>query len=205
MHGRIEARDERMRKFRAFRIRGSRAVHPIENWTKSLVNEPPSGHLGSVASSPWESRYISSHASCDVLSSGHNNVGPTVCESVVGLQMSRLDDLAALLDLDGECFRLEAGYWTKIEVRLVTPTSSVPHGIRYSLTLHDRSGQRILGFDNAHRVRSRVRSAASRIERDHRHDLAGVSSYAFESPGRLLNDFWAAVNEVITSREGENT
>jgi hypothetical protein len=184
---------------------GNPNTSDIENSTRTLVNEPPARHLGFIASFPWKSRFISSDASCDVLSSAHNNVGPTVLNRVVRLQMSRHDDLAALLDLDGECFRLEAGYWTKIEVRLVSPTSSVPHGIRYSLTLHDRSGRRILGFDNAHRVRSRVRSAARRIESDHRHDRAGVSSYAFESPGRLLNDFWAAVNEVITSREGENT
>jgi hypothetical protein len=117
--------------------------------------------------------------------------------------MSRHDELAALLDLDGVRFHLEAGYWTKFEVRLVRPTSTVPHGIRYSLTLHDGSGRRILGFDNAHRVRSRGRSSSRRIELDHRHDRERVSQYSFESAGRLLQDFWAAVDEAIRPPGGE--
>jgi hypothetical protein len=117
--------------------------------------------------------------------------------------MSRHDDLAALLDLDGVRFRLEAGYWTKFEVRLVRPTSNMPHGIRYSLTLHDVSGKRVLGFDNAHRVRSRDRSTSRWVEWDHRHDLERVRPYRFESTGRLLEDFWFAVDQVIRSLGGE--
>jgi hypothetical protein len=126
-----------------------------------------------------------------------------VRESVVGLEMSRHDDLAALLDLDGVRFRLEAGYWTKFEVRLVRPTSNMPHGIRYSLTLHDGSGKRVLGFDNAHRVRSRDRSTSRWVEWDHRHDFDLVRPYRFESTGRLLEDFWLAVDQVIRSLGGE--
>jgi len=58
--------------------------------------------------------------------------------------------LETLLDLDGEVFPMDNGYWTKFEARRVDPTKQIPHGIRYSLTLHNRNNIRILGFDNAH-------------------------------------------------------
>jgi len=47
----------------------------------------------------------------------------------------------------------------------------VPHGIRYALTLHDRYGTRLLGFDNAHAVMppKRERHAGRRLAYDHRH------------------------------------
>ena len=58
--------------------------------------------------------------------------------------------LDTLLDLDGEIFPMDNGCWTKFEVSRVRPTKQIPHGIRYSLTLHDRNNTRVLGFDNAH-------------------------------------------------------
>ena len=58
--------------------------------------------------------------------------------------------LGILLDLDGEIFPMNNGYWTKFETSRITPTQQIPHGIRYSLTLHDRNNTRVLGFDNAH-------------------------------------------------------
>ena len=61
--------------------------------------------------------------------------------------------LETLLDLNGEIFPMENGYWTKFEASRVTPIRQIPHGIRYSLTLHDRNNTRILGFDNAHAVK----------------------------------------------------
>ena len=42
--------------------------------------------------------------------------------------------LETLLDLDGEIFPMENGYWTKFEASRVTPTQKIPHGIRYPLT-----------------------------------------------------------------------
>jgi hypothetical protein len=42
--------------------------------------------------------------------------------------------LETLLDLDGEIFPMDNGYWTKFEAHRVTPTKQIPHGIRYSLT-----------------------------------------------------------------------
>ena len=52
----------------------------------------------------------------------------------------RQTELDALLDLHGEVLVQGGGYWVKIEAWTVEPTAGVPHGIRYSLTLHDPSG-----------------------------------------------------------------
>ena len=78
--------------------------------------------------------------------------------------------LETLLDLDGEIFLMENGYWTKFEASRVTPIRQIPHGIRYSLTLHDRNNTRILGFDNAHAVKPKKKKyGACKITWDHKH------------------------------------
>ncbi len=66
---------------------------------------------------------------------------------------TRDQTLETLLLLDGEIFPMENGYWTKFEVYQVNPNEHIPHGIRYSLTLHDKYNHRVLGFDNAHGIK----------------------------------------------------
>ncbi len=61
-------------------------------------------------------------------------------------------ELKTLLNLDGQTYWLEK-YWTKIEAKQVEVTVHRPHGIKYSLTLHNKNNTRILGFDNAHRIK----------------------------------------------------
>jgi len=63
--------------------------------------------------------------------------------------------IRTLLDLSEQVIDQEDGYWVKIEAWEVAPSDQVPHGIRYSLTLHAPSGKRILGYDNAHAVKVR--------------------------------------------------
>jgi len=46
-----------------------------------------------------------------------------------------------LLEQNGEIFLMDNGYWTKIEAKRVGPNDRVPHGIKYSLTLHDKITQ----------------------------------------------------------------
>jgi hypothetical protein len=59
--------------------------------------------------------------------------------------MSRDTGLDTLLDLDGNILDQGDGYWVKIEAKLLeNPTDERPHGISYSLTLHDPFNQRIL-------------------------------------------------------------
>lgn len=108
--------------------------------------------------------------------------------------------LETLLDLHDQIFVQEGGYWIKIEAWQVEPTEGVPHGIRYSLTLHHPNGTRVLGYDNSHAVKPpRKGFAGRRVEYDHMHRDAkdkGVP-YAFADPGQLLTDFFRDVDKVL--------
>lgn len=106
--------------------------------------------------------------------------------------------LIALLDLDGEIFPMVNGFWTKIDAKRVVQSDGIPHGVRYSLTLHDRRNLRILGYDNAHRFKSgRKGFGAKLVKWDHKHEGNGVKPYEFESAGQLLEDFWYDVKRII--------
>ena len=86
--------------------------------------------------------------------------------------MTREDaGLETLLLLHNEIYDQGNGCWIKIEAWRVEATEHVPHGIRYALTLHDRYGTRLLGFDNAHAVKppKRMRYTGRRFAYDHRH------------------------------------
>jgi len=50
-----------------------------------------------------------------------------------------MDELENLLNLHGEVFPMGNGYWIKFEAYQVEVMRSIPHGIRYSLTLHDKN------------------------------------------------------------------
>ena len=92
-------------------------------------------------------------------------------------------------------------YWIKIEARRVPTSQHAPHGIRYNLTLHDKYGTRVLGYDNAHAVKppKKFKFAGQRLPYDHRHRSASDKGvpYSFESGHRLLEDFFAEVDRVI--------
>jgi len=51
--------------------------------------------------------------------------------------MNNKKDIDTLLNLDGVVIEQVGGHWTKFEVRQVPKTEMIPHGVRYSLTLHD--------------------------------------------------------------------
>ncbi len=114
-------------------------------------------------------------------------------------QYSREDEcLSTLLNLDGEIFRMDNGYWTKFEVYRVNPEPHISHGIRYSLTLHDRYNRRVLGLDNAHAVKSVRRGyGARKITWDHKHKCDRILPYEYESASQLLEDFWHEVERTI--------
>jgi hypothetical protein len=104
-------------------------------------------------------------------------------------------ELAFLLSLDGAEFRLLSAYVVKIEARSVAATRHRPGGIKYSLTLHDPTGNRIYGMDNAHGIRRRT-------EYDHRH-LYGrrkVVGYRYRGPAELLVDFYSEVERILSER-----
>jgi hypothetical protein len=60
--------------------------------------------------------------------------------------------LEFLLAFDGRTHWLDQGYRLKFEIRTGEATAERPHGLRYSATLHEPDGERLVGFDNAHGV-----------------------------------------------------
>ena len=75
------------------------------------------------------------------------------------------------MDLHNQVIDQGDGYWVKIEAWTVSISPDIPHGIRYSLTLHEPYGDRILGYDNAHAIRlpKKFKYAGVRLPYDHRH------------------------------------
>ena len=117
--------------------------------------------------------------------------------------MKKHEDLQTLLNLDGQIFWLNPKYWVKFEARKVEAAApQIPHGIKYSLTLHDRNNTRILGFDNAHSMKRKDRRKKKYVGRvvawDHVHKSETTKAYEFESASQLLEDFWKAVDEIIS-------
>lgn len=106
-----------------------------------------------------------------------------------------------LLDLDGSILDQEGGYWIKLEAWRVEASSSTPHGVRYSLTLHEPYGRRILGYDNAHAVKppKKYKFAGRILAYDHKHRHASDKGvpYEFKDAQQLLSDFFADVDRVL--------
>ncbi len=78
-------------------------------------------------------------------------MAPPFCliyQQVISYNMYKDPGIENLLALDGQIVDQHHGYWVKIEARRVEPTAEIPHGIRYSLTLHEPYGKRILGYLN---------------------------------------------------------
>ena len=118
---------------------------------------------------------------------------------MAGQEYSKEDaTLETLLDLDGEVFPMDSGYWTRFQARRVPPTKHIPHGIKYSLTLHDRHNNRVLGFDNAHAYkRKQQKYHARKVTWDHEHHMEKIQDYEFESASQLIEDFWKAVEAIL--------
>ncbi len=106
-------------------------------------------------------------------------------------------ELEFLLSLHSSEFRFESGYRIKLEARIARATAGRPHGIKYSLTLHDPRGRRIYGLDNAHK-------AGRRREFDHRHVYGSgrIAGYAYRGPAELLEDFYREVERILRDRGG---
>lgn len=109
--------------------------------------------------------------------------------------------ISTLLDLHGQIIDQENGYWVKIEAWEVDRCREIPHGVRYSLSLHEPSGKRILGYDNAHAVKppKKFKYAGQRLPFDHKHMHCADKGtpYQFESAYQLLADFFSEVDLVL--------
>jgi hypothetical protein len=106
--------------------------------------------------------------------------------------------LDTLVDLDGLTLVVdpEGGHWVRFVVTQVPATQAKPHGLDYSLTLHGRDGEWLVGFDNAHRVGKQKRGAPQ----DHRHRIRAARPYDFSDAATLLADFWKEVDAVLKER-----
>ena len=111
--------------------------------------------------------------------------------------------LDTLLDLDGQVLVVDerGEHWVEFKVRQVPATQERPHGLDYSLTLHGKNNERLVGFDNAHRVRQTggpggKGPAAS----DHKHRLRTIRPYEYRDSASLLEDFWSDVDAVLREK-----
>jgi hypothetical protein len=109
--------------------------------------------------------------------------------------------LENLLDLNGSVIARDDGYWMKFEAWQVEPTDDVPHGIRYALTLHNRYGDRLMGYDNSHAVKlpKKFKYAGQRLTYDHKHRHVSDKGvpYEFKDAAQLLEDFFSEVDRVL--------
>jgi len=109
--------------------------------------------------------------------------------------------IATLIDLRDQIIDQGDGYWVKIEAWQVAVSKEFPHGIRYSLTLHEPYGERILGYDNAHALKptNKFKYAGTRLPYDHKHRHASDSgvAYEFQNAHQLLADFFSEVDRVL--------
>jgi hypothetical protein len=111
--------------------------------------------------------------------------------------------LEFLLDFDGRYHWYEGGYYLKFEMKRIAPTGLRPHGLRYSFTLHDRSGTRLIGFDNAHALRARRtqgRKSEPPADHWHRGELDPGRPYKFQDAETLLQDFFSEVERLLNER-----
>ena len=114
-----------------------------------------------------------------------------------------------LLDLDGETFVIDGqpGLWVKFEARRTTPTKDRPNGIRYSLSMHDKSNKRIMGFDNAHAIeygkKANVKPKRA-YDHWHRDESDNGRPYHYVNAGKLVEDFWMAVEKMLKKLDGSS-
>lgn len=112
--------------------------------------------------------------------------------------------LENLLEMDGDVYVInDAGDWVKFAVSRVPRSPERPQGIQYSLTLHDASNRRVLGFDNAHSAPASHGLGRRERRFDHRHLGNRVRPYSYQDGEKLLRDFWAAVDSFLAEKRGK--
>jgi hypothetical protein len=117
--------------------------------------------------------------------------------------MDRDPSLDVLLELDGQVLVIdpETRHWVSFVVRRVPSNEARPHGLDYSLTLHGPEGERLIGFDNAHPVRSNAGPGGKPGPTfDYRHRMKTVRPYEYKDAATLLADFWSAVDAILREK-----
>ena len=112
-----------------------------------------------------------------------------------------VDEIENLLNLNGETFPMDNDYWVKFEAIRVNASVKIPHGVRYSLTLHNRHNQRVIGYDNAHSFKSKKKYGAKKETYDHIHKKMDTVAYEFESASQLMEDFWKSAEHYMENNK----
>lgn len=119
--------------------------------------------------------------------------------------MHKDQGIDTLIDLHDQVIEQNGGYWIKIEAWKVKATEDIPHGIRYSLTLHEPYGRRMLGYDNAHAIKppKKFKYAGRMLTYDHKHRHVSDKGvpYEFQNAAQLLADFFAEVDRILKDIE----
>ena len=120
--------------------------------------------------------------------------------------MEKDKTLENLLDLDGTKLVIdeELGLWVKFEAKL-TALSVRKNGVRYSLSLHNRDGCRMMGFDNAHAVlygAKRMVSPKRVFDHWHYDEQDKGRPYQYLNAGQLMEDFWMEVGKRLVLLKG---
>ncbi len=116
--------------------------------------------------------------------------------------------LENLLDLDDTKMVIDEklGLWVKFEA-FSTSVSIRSNGVRYSLSLHDKLGNRIMGFDNAHEIEyGSKRKVSPKRTFDHWHfdERDKGRPYDYVNAGKLMEDFWMEVEKrLVLLKESE--
>lgn len=111
--------------------------------------------------------------------------------------------ISYFLELDGTFYFVDekCSYRVEIMARQTDVTPERPHGLSYSLTLHNSAGERILGFDNAHPVAARKGPSGKKHRfHDHRHRYDKTRVYQFVDTETLLTDFFKSVDQILKEK-----
>ncbi len=111
--------------------------------------------------------------------------------------------LDTLLELDGLIMVVDSAgtHWVKFMVKKVAPSPERPHGLSYSLTRHDETGARLVGFDNAHPVSTGSGPGKMTLKQhDHKHRIRTVKPYGYTDAVSLVTDFWAEMDKVLKEK-----
>lgn len=110
--------------------------------------------------------------------------------------------LSTLLSMHEYQFTFDNGYWWKIEAYAVPVSATKPHGVKYSLTLHDHYNKRIFGMDNAHAIKPPKKGFSTNLvahDHMHRNAIDKGYPYTFTSAEQLLQDFFDNVDRIMDS------
>ena len=110
------------------------------------------------------------------------------------------ESITRFLELDGTISFIDekCQYRIKIDAKRTDVTPERPHGLSYSLTLHNSRNERILGFDNAHSVRANKGPSGKQHKyHDHKHRYDRTRVYEFIDTDKLITDFYKAVDQIL--------